>query len=332
MKMMLAVSQTRLLRWLPRTDLPMMAGLTSRFCVAVMVMMQSTKLLCASFICGSGGRSHHRAAQLSSLDVICNDGTKNDNDTSNSRITMKTFRMTTASGKALCRYALGGAARSVQSSSLPLRYRQMLSSDNELGSPFYFYYNPHRYPPFLSGIASQLAEDGPSRLDRKDVFIASGGSERSIPDINQRVQDTLKYSGGAYLDAFVLEYVCPQELEHHNALESTSTLHNKITQTTLGVDLEAAIIHLRSLAEEGKIRYILASTHSHFVGAVLSNSKVDSLPSLDSIMLRYNLSHKKAAESLSFSYALKNAVPVIAFTSTRWNRLLEQDPLIWKQH
>jgi hypothetical protein len=44
-------------------------------------------------------------------------------------------------------------------------------------------------------------------------------------------------------------------------------------------------------------------------------------------MLRYNLSHKKAAESLSFSYALKNAVPVIAFTSTRWNRLLKQDPL-----
>lgn len=67
--------------------------------------------------------------------------------------------------------------------------------------------------------------------------------------------------------------------------------------------------------------------HSHFTGAVLANSKVESLPALDAIMLRYNICHKKAAESLSFPFALKNDVPIIAFTTTRWNRLLTNNPV-----
>jgi hypothetical protein len=42
---------------------------------------------------------------------------------SNSDVSMNTSRLTTASGEPLCIYALGGAARSVQPSSLPLKYR-----------------------------------------------------------------------------------------------------------------------------------------------------------------------------------------------------------------
>ena len=44
----------------------------------------------------------------------------------------------------------------------------------------------------------------------------------------------------------------------------------------------------------------------------------------DALVLRYNMSHKVAAESLSLPRALENGVPVVAFTTTRWNRLLQQ--------
>jgi len=59
----------------------------------------------------------------------------------------------------------------------------MLQSDggDDAGAPFFFYYNPHRYPAFLSGVKS-IAEsnDGDGTLRREDVFIASGGSDRSL--------------------------------------------------------------------------------------------------------------------------------------------------------
>ena len=44
----------------------------------------------------------------------------------------------------------------------------------------------------------------------------------------------------------------------------------------------------------------------------------------DALVLRYNMSHKVAAESLSLPRALENGVPAVAFTTTRWNRLLQQ--------
>jgi aryl-alcohol dehydrogenase-like predicted oxidoreductase len=191
----------------------------------------------------------------------------------------------------------------------------VFATEQNVRAPFYFYYNPHRYPAFLSGIVASFTDE--NDLDREDVFIASGGSDHSIADIDQRVQDALKYSGGNYLDAFVLEYVCPEELiKPSNDKSEILTPQAVIEQTKLGTELKAAIVHLQSLVAKGKIRYIMASTHSHFVGAVLCKSKThqSSHPFLDAIMLRYNLSHKRGAESISFPYALENDVPVLAFT------------------
>ena len=54
---------------------------------------------------------------------------------------MFTNKLVTASGRPVCRYALGGAARSTQPESLPLKYRDMLQNtdDNDtLGAPFIF--------------------------------------------------------------------------------------------------------------------------------------------------------------------------------------------------
>lgn len=202
-------------------------------------------------------------------------------------------KLITLSGKPVCRYALGGAARSTQPKTLPFRYRDILQSTEDAGAPFYFYYNPHRYPEFLSGVAKTF--DGSS--SRGDMFFASGGTDRDLRSIDKRLEDALAYCG-EYLDAFVLEYVCPYELDDGD---------------TPGPELQDAIEHLHSL---DKVRYVMASTHSHRVGRALASGS-----NLDALMLRYNMNHKKAAETISFPEAINNNIPVLAFTTTRWNRL-----------
>ncbi|KAL7552310.1 hypothetical protein ACHAWF_015552 [Thalassiosira exigua] len=232
-----------------------------------------------------------------------------------SQCSIYTAKLTTASGKPVCRYALGGAARSVQSEYLPLEYRDLLSRHAGDVAPFYFYYNPHRYPAFLSGIAdSFISEDGESKNLRRDMFIASGGSERSHEELDQRLRDALAFSGGDYLDGFVLEYVCPYELTPDNQMDS---------------EMAKSIEHVHKMKDEGKVRYVIASTHSHAVGAALASATLPShpdngpgrTPAFDALMLRYSMSHKIAAETLSFPNALGNNIPVLAFTTTRWNRL-----------
>ena len=44
---------------------------------------------------------------------------------------------------------------------------------------------------------------------------------------------------------------------------------------------------------------------------------------IDTVMLRYNMSHKDAAEQLSFPACTRREKPVLAFTTTRWNSLQE---------
>jgi aryl-alcohol dehydrogenase-like predicted oxidoreductase len=173
----------------------------------------------------------------------------------------------------------------------------MLQNTDDAGAPFYFYYNPHRYPDFLSGVSKTFDDS----YSRRDMFFASGGTERTPNALDKRLQDALVFCGGEYLDGFVLEYVCPFELGKSDHL---------------GPELQQAINHVRSYVDEDKVRYVIASTHSHRVGRALAGATM-----LDAIMLRYNMSHKRAAETISFPQALKKNIPVIAFTTTRWNRL-----------
>lgn len=210
----------------------------------------------------------------------------------------------TKSGLPVCRYALGGAARSHQTSSLPLKYSDLLLGNEHCGAPFYFYYNPHRYPDFIRGVVSSFSGEG-ARRKREDVFIASGGCDRCSASLDTRLEDALKHSG-SYLDCFVLEYVCPDELGGGGKL---------------GRELQDAIRHAQTFVEQGKVRYLAASTHSHEVGRSLALAN-----DFDALMLRYNMSHRKAAESLSLPVAKERGTPVIAFTTTRWNRLQQESP------
>ncbi len=137
---------------------------------------------------------------------------------------------------------------------------------------------------------------------REDVFVASGGTDRSGSGLDRRLRDCLEYCGGEYLDLFILEYVCPYELDDE--------------QANPGPELAEALRHAQQWIQNGSVRYIGISTHSHLVGKVLAKSQ-----EVDILMLRYGMSHKDAAEKLSFPAAKENGKSVIAFTSTRWNSL-----------
>lgn len=208
---------------------------------------------------------------------------------------------------------MGGAARSTQPASLAALYCQLLQHNNK-AAPFFFYYNPHRYPAFLSGIHQVLEQQTP----RNDVFVASGGTDRSPTALNQRLMDALQHCGGEYLDLFVVEYVCPEELTTTKSVVSDSDdntpLHERLQA---GPQLNQALAHLQGLVQTGQIRHVAISTHSHLVGAVLARHEA-----VEALLLRYGPSHCQAAEQLSLPAARHYRKPAVAFTTTRWNALL----------
>lgn len=244
-----------------------------------------------------------------------------------------TNHMVSKSGLPVYKYALGGAARSTQPTGLVHDYCDSVRMNYEDGettkmAPFLFYYNPHRYPDFMKGIREIVQGNNDSNNDtrwkREDLYLASGGTDRSERGMEQRLSDALAYSGREYLDMFVLEYVCPDETE--NDPES----------------MKRTLARARSWVNEGRVRYIAASTHSHRVGAWLGSLRSDGggennggkqrggscPPLLDAMMLRYNMAHKSAAESMSFPVCAKAGIPVLAFTTTRWNRLQAGHPTL----
>ncbi len=208
----------------------------------------------------------------------------------------------TASGLPVSRYGLGGAARSTQPANLPSQYFDIVSSSST--APFFFYYNPHRYANFMSGV-KEICET----KNRMDIFVAGGGTDRSPKSLDKRLSDCLQYCGGEYLDLFIIEYVLPEELDGNID-------NDPIENIEPGSELQVALDHAQRWVKEGYVRYVGISTHSHTVGAALSKSS-----NVDALMLRYGLSHKYAAEQLSFPAATENGKPVIAFTTTRWNSL-----------
>lgn len=198
---------------------------------------------------------------------------------------------TSVSGLPVCRYALGGAARSNQPQSLVSAYLEEVGEDK---APFCFYYNPNRYPAFMRGVEDACSS--PRR--RRDLFVVGGGTSRSAEGMERRLRECLARCGGGWLDMFVLEYVCPGEEDDDDG------------------DLDEALRTARDWVDRGLVRRVAASTHSHAVGATLATRD-----GLDALFLRYNMAHREAAESLSFAAAARNGVPVVAFTSTRWNAL-----------
>lgn len=285
-----------------------------RFPIGASFATLGTKIGCSN----RNNRNHSTRAQTSGTTFGRTNlfGTTQDEPACNENFVF-TDRFVSKSGLPVCKYALGGAARSTQPTSLVHDYCDAVqnwfsrkandpsTTSTARMAPFLFYYNPHRYADFMKGIR-QISEATNAELAREDLFLVSGGTDRSKTGMEQRLLDALEYSGKKYLDMFVLEYVCSYEDEN---------------------EILDAISIARSWIESGKLRYVAASTHSHRVGAWLGSLRDENeQPLLDAMMLRYNMAHRSAAEQLSFPVCSEAEIPVLAFTTTRWNRLQNGHP------
>ena len=206
---------------------------------------------------------------------------------------LRTPKLTTQAGTEVAQYALGGSMRATQPASLVSSY---INATGPGG--FIFFYNPSRYPAFMSGVRESC-----QNLDhRRATYIASGGHERTQAGMENRLSQIAASVGSDVpLDCFVIEYVQVTELDND--------------RQEPGEGLAATLRIAQQWKQEGRIRHIGISTHSHVAGAVMAAH-----PAVDVLLLRYSMSHRTEAEELSLPASLRSGIPVIAFTTTRWGR------------
>lgn len=138
-----------------------------------------------------------------------------------------------------------------------------------------------------------------------DIVIASGTDDRDEKDLRKEFTRTCRMLGTDRLDIFFAEYVSPDDEE----------------EAIFGDG--GALDSLAALREEGLIRYAGASAHNRALATrLIEDGRIDIL------MHRHNMAHRKAERTV-FPAARKAAVPILAFTATRWGTLLDGHPR-WK--
>jgi aryl-alcohol dehydrogenase-like predicted oxidoreductase len=163
------------------------------------------------------------------------------------------------------------------------------------GIPLFFFYDAsQRY--FLTALRNLLS------TDRDAVFVASGTSEREPQAIADDLQRTLTLLDIDQIDAFLLEYVSPED--------DPATIFGPC----------GGLSSLYELKQRGLIRHVGASAHDRTLAVrLIEDGRCDIL------MHRYNMAHRKA-ETTVFPAALQHDVAVWTFTATRWGSLLQGHP------
>lgn len=196
---------------------------------------------------------------------------------------------------------------------------------------------------YLDGLA-ELCSDPKMR---KKIFVAVGTEDFTDREaLTAHVERCLSRLGTSYIDAFFLEYV-PRGAEAE-AVETIRWMRN-----------EGGLVVSEGgrAGVDGVIRYVGASTHDRCAGNRLLRSQrngrgfigeepceeedegeeeerddgdektatdLDFEPcELDFLMARYNMAHVKSERTL-FPLATARDVPVVAFTTTRWNSLQKE--------
>ena len=197
---------------------------------------------------------------------------------------------------------------------------------------------------YLDGLA-ELCSDPKMR---KKIFVAVGTEDFTDREaLTAHVERCLSRLGTSYIDAFFLEYV-PRGAEAE-AVETIRWMRN-----------EGGLVVSEGgrAGVDGVIRYVGASTHDRCAGNRLLRSQrngrgfigeepceeedegeeeerdggdekiaatvLDFEPcELDFLMARYNMAHVKSERTL-FPLATARNVPVVAFTTTRWNSLQKE--------
>lgn len=157
----------------------------------------------------------------------------------------------------------------------------------------YFFFYDFTYKNFLDGLKPIVANH------REQVLIATGSDDRDRALLRQYLEQVRQYLNVDVLDVFFAEYISP---------------HEDITQRLAVLD------ELWAWKEKGLIRYVGATTHNRAIALDLIKSD-----RCEVLMHRYNMAHRKAEEQV-FPMAQQARIPVVAFTCTRWGKLLQGHP------
>ncbi|KAK3243999.1 hypothetical protein CYMTET_46373 [Cymbomonas tetramitiformis] len=197
-------------------------------------------------------------------------------------LTSDSQKLRTKSGLPVRSFGLGGNRNVWQS-------KEIVSKAWKAGINYFFCYslNEHEIGDYLEGLRNLCSKN------RDDVYLTAGTMDFSPSGIQMHFSRCLDRFETSYLDCFFLEYVEPGEVD--SALEG--------------------LAYLEKLKQQGLARNVGCTVHDRTVGMELVQSG-----RIDLLMARYNMAHTKAEEAL-FPAAVRHDVPIVAFTSTRWNTL-----------
>ena len=165
----------------------------------------------------------------------------------------------------------------------------------DAGINLFFFYGPSHLKAFAD-LPLLLGEVG------SQVVVATGSGSRSATGLERSRRSLTKRLGVDVVDLFFAEYINPSDDD------------DRIFGPAGVLDT------LRRWRDDGRIRYVGASTHDGEVGrALVADGRVDVL------MLRYNMAHRRVG-NVVFPSAVRLGVSVVAFAATRRGTLLAGHP------
>jgi aryl-alcohol dehydrogenase-like predicted oxidoreductase len=160
------------------------------------------------------------------------------------------------------------------------------------GINYFFFYGPGNTS-FIEELATLVARK------REQIIVATGSGSRRIAGLRAARRKLTALLGIRLIDVFFIEYVHPGD--------NPDVIFGK----------NGVLDELRQWKESGSLRFVGATAHDRSVARRLAAD-----PRVDVLMHRFNMAHRKAAHEV-FPAAAKARTPIIAFTATRWGKLLE---------
>lgn len=163
----------------------------------------------------------------------------------------------------------------------------------QAGINYFFAYGMSSDSPLLRDLRPLLKQH------RESVIVATGSEQREIPQWQAYLEQVRQTLAIETVDILFVEYVSP---------------------TDDWQQVQGLLNQLYDWKAEGRIRYAGVTTHNRAIARQLVQDT-----RCDILMHRYNMAHRKAEASV-FPAAVTAGIPVVAFTSTRWGTLLEEQP------
>src|SRR5882724_5052123 len=191
------------------------------------------------------------------------------------------------SGQPVCPLALAA---------IPKQDPRFIRKAFDSGINFFFFYGPANQP-FIVQLSPILAKH------RADVIIATGSGARTRGALLAARRKLIKALKINIIDVFFAEYI--SRADDLNQVFGAGGVLDQLCEWKAG----------------GLIRYVGATTHDRALARQLAGDR-----RVDVLMLRFNMAHRKAVQEV-FPTAIRSSTPIVAFTATRWGKLLKHHPL-----